>query len=120
MLFARVSRLVLAALVVGGTLATPEEVCARHQGHEVGTPAPAHPSHHDSHPEKRDAPTAPPCERQTLAECCPMLMACSFAFADDGRTEGIVTDGEHGAPPRGRSAGHLFRPTTPDPPPPKA
>ena len=111
-----VLRFALALLVAGAPAATSDLVCANHRGHEAAAAADEMPPEH-----QHGAPAkAPPCDRQTLAECCPMLVTCTVSFLDE-RGETLASVGFDVHPvTRIRDVALLTRASPPDPPPPRA
>jgi len=119
MVLARVSRVLLAALVLLAGLATPGLVCAEH-GQDASRPAQAERTGGAGHQEHGPAPPDDPCERPDLPPCCPVLMSCSFALSA-GAGAGVLRDDDGSrVPPLHMSRAVLSRITTPDPPPPRS
>jgi|GEM_PF-3189628 len=119
MVLARVSRVLLAALVLLAGLATPDLVCAEH-GLDATRPVQAERTSGAEHHEHGPATPEDPCERPDLPPCCPVLMSCSFALSA-GAGAGVLRDDDGSrTPPLPMSRVVLSRITTPDPPPPRS
>jgi hypothetical protein len=118
MVLARVSRVLLASLVVMAGLATPDLVCAEHG--DASRPVQAEPTGGAEHHEHGPATPEDPCERPDLPPCCPVLMSCSFALSAEAGAGVLRDDDGSRVPPLRRSRVVLSRITAPDPPPPRS
>lgn len=119
MVLARVSRVLLAALVLLAGLATPDLVCAEH-GQDATRPVQAERNGGAEHHEHGPAAPEDPCERPDLPPCCPVLMSCSFALSAGLGAEVPRDDDGSRMPLLRLSRIALSRITTPDPPPPRS
>ncbi|HEY9519656.1 MAG TPA: hypothetical protein VIQ98_10345 [Gemmatimonadales bacterium] len=118
MVLARASRVLLASLVLLAGLATPDLVCAGHEGpRPAQSPGPAGDDEH--HHQGQSAP-ADPCERPDLPPCCPVLMSCSFALSAGEGAAGLSDDDGAPMPLLRLFRVALSRITAPDPPPPRS
>lgn len=119
MVLARVSRVLLAALVLLAGLATPDLVCAEH-GPGASRPVQAEGTGAEGHHEHLPAAPEDPCERPDLPPCCPVLMSCSFALSAGAGAGGLRDDDGSRMPLLLLSRVALSRITAPDPPPPRS
>jgi hypothetical protein len=117
-LLPRISRVLLAGLVLLANLATAELLCAEHGSASPPAEAPVH------HEGEEHGPIPPggeaPCDLPALPSCCPMMLSCAGSLAGPAETAlraEPVQSGREGAALVGPL---LFQSSTPEPPPPKA
>lgn len=119
MVLARVSRILLAALVLLAGLATPDLVCAEH-GQGASRLAQAEETGEAGHHEHGPAAPEDPCDRPDLPPCCPVLMSCTFALSAGTGAGALRGDDGSRIPLLRLSRVAHSRITAPDPPPPRS